>query len=112
MRNMTPLLMAAALVGAAPLAAQDNTAANAAMAADPLATTDANAMVADPALSNGMATDPAMMGTTDPMATDPALAVPAQDDDDGFPWGVLGLLGLAGLIPRNRRTENDTRTSR
>ena len=25
-----------------------------------------------------------------------------QDDDDGFPWGLLGLLGLLGLIPRKK----------
>ena len=27
-----------------------------------------------------------------------------QRDNDGFPWGLLGLLGLAGLIPRKRET--------
>jgi hypothetical protein len=26
-----------------------------------------------------------------------------QDDDDGFPWGLLGLLGLAGLLPRKQK---------
>lgn len=26
-----------------------------------------------------------------------------REDDDGFPWGLLGLLGLAGLIPRGRK---------
>ena len=31
-----------------------------------------------------------------------------QEDDDGFPWGLLGLLGLAGLIPRKRRDDRDT----
>lgn len=25
-----------------------------------------------------------------------------QEDDDDFPWGLLGLLGLAGLIPRKK----------
>ena len=24
-------------------------------------------------------------------------------DDEGFPWGLLGLLGLAGLIPRKHK---------
>lgn len=28
--------------------------------------------------------------------TDPA--VDYEDDDDGFPWGLLGLLGLIGLV--------------
>lgn len=27
-----------------------------------------------------------------------------RTDDDGFPWGLLGLLGLAGLIPRKHET--------
>jgi hypothetical protein len=37
--------------------------------------------------------------TTEPV--DMNYGEPADDDDDGrFPWGLLGLLGLAGLIPR------------
>ncbi len=43
---------------------------------------------------------------------DPALAVPADNDDDGFPWGLLGLLGLVGLIPRKRSTDTVTPTDR
>lgn len=34
-------------------------------------------------------------------ATDTAYVQPEEDDDE-FPWGLLGLLGLAGLIPRKR----------
>lgn len=35
------------------------------------------------------------------------------EDDDGFPWGLLGLLGLAGLLPRKRRHhDGDTRSTR
>ena len=30
-------------------------------------------------------------------------AVPADDDDDDFPWGLLGLLGLAGLLGRKHK---------
>ena len=48
-------------------------------------------------------------------AADPTLADPApvavDDDDDDFPWGLLGLLGLAGLIPRKRR-DDDIRVDR
>ena len=35
-----------------------------------------------------------------------------QKEDDGFPWGLLGLLGLAGLLPRKRhdRIDVDHRT--
>ena len=28
-----------------------------------------------------------------------------QDDDDDFPWGLLGLLGLAGLLGLKRRDD-------
>jgi MYXO-CTERM domain-containing protein len=68
MRNTTPLMLAAALLVATPVIAQET--------------------------------------------VDPALAVPADNDDDGFPWGLLGLLGLAGLIPRKRNTDTDNRTDR
>ena len=34
------------------------------------------------------------------------VAVPADDDDD-FPWGLLGLAGLAGLIGLKRRDRDD-----
>ena len=107
MRKTIPLTIAATLLIAAPAAAQDNAvtttneiAAPEANTADPL---DANAtMTADPA--NGMVADPlAAPVADDPAATDPAYAEPAADgdgDDDRFPWGLLGLLGLAGLIPR------------
>lgn len=30
-----------------------------------------------------------------------------RDDDDRFPWGLLGLFGLAGLIPRKRHVHVD-----
>lgn len=26
-----------------------------------------------------------------------------EDDDNGFPWGLLGLLGLLGLMPKKRK---------
>lgn len=37
-----------------------------------------------------------------------------RQDDDGFPWGLLGLLGLAGLLPRKKhhRVDVDNRTTR
>ena len=33
-------------------------------------------------------------------------AAPVQDDDDDFPWGLLGLLGLAGLLGLKRRDDH------
>ena len=38
---------------------------------------------------------------------DPYAAAPAQEEDNDFPWGLLGLLGLAGLM--GRKKDNDTR---
>jgi MYXO-CTERM domain-containing protein len=38
--------------------------------------------------------------------------VQMQKDVDHFPWGLLGLLGLAGLIPRKRAVHVDARTNR
>ena len=34
----------------------------------------------------------------------------SDDDNEDFPWGLLGLLGLAGLLGRKR--DNDVRTNR
>jgi MYXO-CTERM domain-containing protein len=51
-------------------------------------------------------------GTGDAGTVDTSYGNPQQEDDDGFPWGLLGLLGLAGLIPRKRhdhRVDVDTR---
>jgi hypothetical protein len=108
MRKAIPLTIAATLLIAAPAYAQDNSVAatNGTVAAEPGAVDplDANATVtADPA--NGMVADPlATPVAADPLATDTAYAEPAMAGDDGdddrFPWGLLGLLGLAGLIPR------------
>jgi len=43
------------------------------------------------------------MNSTDSMAV-------ADDEDEDFPWGLLGLLGLAGLIPR--KNHNDVHVNR
>ena len=51
---------------------------------------------------------PAVAQSADP-ATDPAMTnpTPVQDNDDEFPWGLLGLLGLAGLLGMKRRDRDD-----
>ena len=37
--------------------------------------------------------------------------LPPSERERGFPWGLLGLLGLAGLIPRLRnRNDGNRRT--
>jgi MYXO-CTERM domain-containing protein len=43
-------------------------------------------------------TNDAAVGTTDT-----TYAQPVQEDDDDFPWGLLGLLGLAGLLGLKKR---------
>jgi len=47
-------------------------------------------------------------------AVDTSYGNPQPQEDDGFPWGLLGLLGLLGLIPRKRhdRVDVDNRTAR
>lgn len=40
--------------------------------------------------------------TLDPAAT----TVPQDQDEDDFPWGLLGLLGLAGLLGLKRRDDH------
>ncbi|HET7460482.1 MAG TPA: WGxxGxxG family protein [Longimicrobium sp.] len=43
-----------------------------------------------------------VVAQTDTTVTTTATHV-EDDDDHEFPWGLLGLLGLAGLIPRRRK---------
>lgn len=48
-------------------------------------------------------------------ATDPVLVEEPREEDDEFPWGLLGLLGLAGLLGLKRRDDHvdvDNRTRR
>ncbi len=35
-------------------------------------------------------------------SVDTSYGNPQPQEDDDFPWGLLGLLGLAGLIPRKK----------
>jgi MYXO-CTERM domain-containing protein len=46
-------------------------------------------------------------GTADNGAIDTSYGNPQPEEDDGFPWGLLGLLGLAGLLPRKRKDHVD-----
>ena len=46
---------------------------------------------------------PAVAQTPAQDATTADTRVTTDDDDRDFPWGLLGLLGLAGLIPRKSR---------
>ena len=61
-----------------------------------------------PAAATAQGTGPGVGNGT----VDTAYGNPQQEEDDGFPWGLLGLLGLAGLIPRKRhnRVDADNRT--
>lgn len=51
--------------------------------------------------------DPAMNADTT-MMTPPVV----EEDDNEFPWGLLGLLGLAGLLGRNKRDVHVDNTTR
>lgn len=117
-RLITRACAAAALLAASPALAQDNTASTAipadpANTADPLAANAADPLAgnaADPLAADPLATDPMATTTTDPLATEPMMDTAEDDDDDGgFPWGVLGLLGLVGLLGMNRRDNGGDR---
>jgi MYXO-CTERM domain-containing protein len=45
---------------------------------------------------------PAVASAQSNAAVDTSYGTPPAEDDNDFPWGLLGLLGLAGLIPRKR----------
>lgn len=73
-----------------------------------IATATAVALISVPALAQDTAT------TTDTTMADPTM-MRVQEDDNDFPWGLLGLLGLAGLLGRNKRdthVHHDTTTRR
>jgi MYXO-CTERM domain-containing protein len=48
---------------------------------------------------------PALAQTATPGVTTTQVDDDVNDDNDGFPWGLLGLLGLAGLAGLTRREE-------
>lgn len=52
------------------------------------------------------ATPAAAQNTAAPAADPYATTAPAEEDDE-FPWGLLGLLGLAGLLGLKRRDRDD-----
>lgn len=60
----------------------------------------------------GLATAAALMMPSaaiaqDTATTDATYGEPVErEDDNDFPWGLLGLLGLAGLLGRKKR-DND-----
>ena len=47
----------------------------------------------------------ALAQTTDALDPAAATAVPVENEDE-FPWGLLGLLGLAGLAGLKRRDDH------
>ena len=46
--------------------------------------------------------DTTVTNTYDP-ATDTQQTTVTREEDNDFPWGLLGLLGLAGLLGRKRK---------
>lgn len=107
------LIVAAALAALIPAASSANTAAAPAVnVADPAANAVDPAM-ADPAANTAIGPDATAPAPTDPAATGGGsdLALRGTENRrqrrDGFPWGLLGLIGLAGLIPIKRRNPNE-----
>ena len=97
MRKVTCFVLAAVLA-AAPAAAQNEPVAENAVDANAATTlpVDANATVAT--------NDVAALPPAEPLADEPVAApAPAPRSSGGFPWGVIGLVGLVGLLGRRRR---------
>ena len=111
MRRTTALMIAASML-AAPAYAQDNAVGNDISAADAGTPANVDAPLADDA--NGIVAGPVAAPVTTDTALPPAgEAVPDDDDEQRFPWGLLGLLGLVGLLGKRRRdTDLDDRTAR
>jgi len=99
MRMTVPLIAAAALAASTPALAQDANNTADANAAAPAATTDANAVAPVAPDANAVAPVAEPAPTTD----ETVAPAPEPEKKGGFPWGVIGLLGLIGLIPRKGR---------
>ena len=108
MGTKTPLLIGAALLIAAPAAAQnaaDTTNNAAAVSANTATMTDMNATAVDTnAAVPAQPVDANPAGTQGTAAPSDQLGGPTGTDTGkrGFPWGVLGLVGLVGLFGRKR----------
>lgn len=106
MRISTTLMIAAAgLVATAPAAAQ-NTDANG--TADMTATNTVDTNTAVPVDNTAAPVAPTTTETTTTATDVNATAVPMDQtapapEHKSFPWGIIGLLGLLGFIPRTRR---------
>ena len=96
------MLAATVALSSVPAAAQDNQAAPSANAAAP-APADANAAAAVTPADNMAATTEMPPPDETAVANDAYAPPPASGRGRTFPWGLLGLLGLAGLISRRER---------
>ena len=98
--RVTYYLAAAALIAAGPALAQNTADTNGAVAEYP----SENVAAADTAADSNLVVDANAAGMDmDAIAVEEdAAPAPAPERKRGFPWGVLGLLGLAGLIGRKR----------
>jgi len=95
-RNIgTRVLLAASLVAlSSATLAQDNSAAG-----STVVSTTAGTDTIDPTLNGSASTT-----GTDPLLNETPAPV-REDDDNDFPWGLLGLLGLAGLLGRKKKDD-------
>ena len=104
MHNKLWLIAASAALIAAPAAAQNEVAEQPATNGTNVTTTTTDANVA---LDANLVTAPPVDNALEPLPpTESELAREAaaddEDDDRGFPWGLLGLVGLIGLLGRRR----------
>ena len=99
MRTTPMMIAAAALLTASPAFAQ-NEAANAPATAAEANVAATNEAVVEPAPAT--VAEPATVATENTVTT--AETTTEQPAKKSFPWGIVGILGLLGLIPRTRRS--------
>ena len=107
MRKTMMMLLAVAAAQTAGTAAAQNDVANDAAAASETAVANDMAAANETALANAAPVPEPMTADPGPPPMEGSAAAGDGRDDDGIPWGLLGLVGLAGLLGRGRRTRED-----
>jgi len=73
-----------------------------------MGTTGMDNTMSDPSAMNTMETDTANMTAMDTgYETNEQYTQVQQEEDNDFPWGLLGLLGLAGLLGGRKKSASD-----
>lgn len=101
------LILGLALMGVLSIDAQNTNTGN---STNPTANNNTGSATSQAANGNTATTNTTRTETTTTTRTTPTSTPRTEvqtvvEKENGFPWGLLGLLGLAGLIPRKRSVE-------